>query len=525
MIKLVINNTEVEMPVGASVLAAVRKAGFDVPAMCWNEELEHINSCMLCLVKDAVSGRLFPSCSAKVQSGMQIITDDDEIGEARKTGLELLLSEHVGDCEAPCAIGCPAHMNIPKMNRLIAAEKFDEALKIVKRDIALPTILGHICPAPCEGVCRRRSVDEPVAICLLKRFAGENPETGWQSAFPLNGKRAAIIGAGPAGLSAAYYLRLRGIKVDIFDKAEKPGGKLRTDISHDILPIQVLEKEIDDLLSIGINFSGNTAVDNEIFERLTKEYNVVVLATGIVGDVKNLISQSGAQATVDKRSYQVGQSNVFAIGNVLRSGRLAVRSVAQGKEAAFSISQFLDNEAVIGEPRMFNSRFGKLSEIEIPEYLQGINEGKRVLPDEKTGFTVSQAMEEASRCMNCDCAAIDDCRLREWSDYYNAQQNRFKQELRKPVKRIYKDHQIVFEPQKCIKCGICVKMTEKYGEALGLTFIGRGFDVEIGIPYNESLEDALRKTAEKVAAACPTGALGNVSGMGTGVTGKSESLL
>lgn len=499
------------MPDGASVLAAVRKAGFDVPAMCWNDELEHINSCMLCLVKDAVSGRLFPSCSAKAESGMQIISEDDELAEARRTGLELLLSEHVGDCEAPCVVGCPAHMNIPKMNRLIAAGKFDEALKTVKRDIALPAILGHICPAPCEGVCRRRPVDEPVAICLLKRFTGENPEAGLQPAFPLNGKSAAVVGAGPAGLSAAYYLRMRGIKVDIFDKAEKPGGKLRTDISRDILPAEVLEKEIEDLLSAGIDFFGNKTVDNEIFERLAKEYNVVVLATGITDDVKNFISQGGAKTAVDKKSYQVGQSNVFAIGNALRSGKLAVRSVAQGKEVAFSISQFMDNEPVMGEPRMFNSRFGKLSKIEIPEYLQGINKGNRVLPVEKAGFSVSQAMEEASRCMNCDCAAIDDCRLREWSDYYNAQQNRFKQELRKPVKRIYKDRQIVFEPQKCIKCGICVKMTEKYGEALGLTFIGRGFDVEIGIPYNESLEEALQKTAGKVAAACPTGALENVS--------------
>ena len=93
--------------------------------------------------------------------------------EARKTALELLLSEHVGDCEAPCQITCPAHMDIPLMNRLLARGKFAEALQVVKKDIALPSVLGRICPAPCEGACRRRSVDEAVSICLLKRFAGD----------------------------------------------------------------------------------------------------------------------------------------------------------------------------------------------------------------------------------------------------------------------------------------------------------------------------------------------------------------
>ena len=212
MIKLKINNKPAEVPDGTTVLKALRGAGFDVPALCWDDELdEHINSCMLCLVKDHASGRMFPSCSAKVHEGMQIITDDEELSEARQTGLELLLSEHVGDCEAPCQLGCPAHMNIPRMNRLIAAGKFADSLKVVKRDIALPAVLGRICPAPCEGACHRRTVDEAVSICLLKRFVGDENDLHPWPVPPLNGKRVAVIGAGPAGLSAAYYLRMNGV--------------------------------------------------------------------------------------------------------------------------------------------------------------------------------------------------------------------------------------------------------------------------------------------------------------------------
>ena len=130
--------------------------------MCYLEGTEHFTSCMVCLVKDAHTGRLFASCSVPVSEGQNIITNDAETTESRKAALELLLSEHVGDCEAPCQLVCPAHMNIPLMNRLIAKGDFARALEVVKRDIALPSILGRICPAPCEAGCRRKQVDEAV---------------------------------------------------------------------------------------------------------------------------------------------------------------------------------------------------------------------------------------------------------------------------------------------------------------------------------------------------------------------------
>ena len=93
-----------------------------------------------------------------------------EAAKSRKEALELLLSDHVGDCEAPCVPSCPANMNIPLMNRLIAEGKFDESLKVVKETIALPLILGYICPAPCEKACRRGQIDDPVSICILKKY-------------------------------------------------------------------------------------------------------------------------------------------------------------------------------------------------------------------------------------------------------------------------------------------------------------------------------------------------------------------
>ena len=112
--------------------------------MCFLTGYSNHPSCMICLVKDRISGRLIPACATKVTEGMDIITEDDELYETRKKALELLMSDHVGDCEAPCRMACPAFMDIPGMNRLIAAGKFREALVKVKEDIALP-IIPRLC--------------------------------------------------------------------------------------------------------------------------------------------------------------------------------------------------------------------------------------------------------------------------------------------------------------------------------------------------------------------------------------------
>ncbi|HKL33052.1 MAG TPA: FAD-dependent oxidoreductase, partial [Tangfeifania sp.] len=330
MIRLKINSKEIEVEEGTSVMKAAEKMGIEVPNLCWYDELEHFTSCMLCLVKDESNGKLFPSCSVKATEGRSVITDDDEIKEARQTALELLLSEHVGDCEAPCQLGCPAHMNIPLMNRLIAAGKFDESLEVVKRDIALPAVLGRICPAPCEGACHRKTLDEAVSICLLKRFVGDEGEMPELKPAENTGKKVAVVGAGPAGLAAAYYLQLKGVQVTLFDKAEKAGGQLRTEISEEKLPREALDKEIEAILKTGVDFQGGKAIDNESFKSMQNQFDAWIIAAGTVTDDSN---KFGLKATpkgiaADRNTYQTSEKNVFAIGNVLRSSKLAVRSVA-----------------------------------------------------------------------------------------------------------------------------------------------------------------------------------------------------
>lgn len=511
MIKLKINNTEIQVEEGTSVMKAAQAMGIDVPNMCWHDELEHFTSCMLCLVKDKSNGKLFPSCSVKATEGLDVETDDSEIKDARQTALELLLSEHVGDCEAPCQIACPAHMNIPQMNRLIAAGKFDESLAVVKRDIALPAVLGRICPAPCEGACHRKTVDEPISICLLKRFVGDEGAEPEIIPATKTGKKVAVIGAGPAGLAAAYYLQMKGIQVTLLDKNEKAGGFLRTAISEEILPREVLDKEIEAILKTGVEFQGGKDITKEVFETLKKDFDAVVIATGTVPENADFFGLNATSKGIvsDKDSYQTSEKNVFAIGNVLRSSRLAVRSVGQGKEVAFSVLQYFNGQEPKGEPRIFNSRFGKLVVDEFAEYIKESVEGKRIFPEAggHSSFSKEEAIAEAERCLHCDCRAIDNCKLREYSNQYNVDQKRFKTSERRYITKQMNHGSVVYEPQKCIKCGICVRLTEKHGEKYGFTYIGRGFDVEIGIPFNEELKVGLSKIAVKVAEGCPTGAI------------------
>ncbi|MCB0547117.1 MAG: (2Fe-2S)-binding protein [Phaeodactylibacter sp.] len=514
MIRFKVNEKEVEVAEGAYLFKALQALGHDIPHLCYYEGLEHYTSCMLCLVKDARTGTLIPSCSLKVQPGMEIITDDEEVFEARKTGLELLLSDHVGDCEAPCTKACPAHMDIPRMNRKLQKGEINEALEIVLKDIALPGVLGRICSAPCEKICRRKDIDEPVSICLLKRYAGDfglyeisppaHPDPG------LQGKQAAIIGSGPAGLAAAYHAQLRGIQCTIFDKEAIAGGQLRA-IDDAILPNEVLDKEIEFIKKSGIHFRLGEEINQETFLRLRTDFDAVVIATG---PMEEPLRQWGVETykqgiQVNKHTYETNLPGVFAIGSVLKPMKMAVKSLGHGKEASFCVAQYLKGEEVKGEPGIFNSRFGRILPEEVEEFLKESTDHHRIEPiyGRSKGLKLEEVAEEAARCLHCDCRKIEACKLRLYADVYRADQKRFGGEARKVVKKVIENGPALYEPEKCVKCGICVRLTARHQEAYGMTFIGKGFEIEIGIPFNEELRKGFDDIAEEVIRACPTGAL------------------
>jgi ferredoxin len=511
MIRFSINGKTIETRKGTTILQAASEAGIAIPSMCFLEKTDHFPSCMICVVHNAADGRLLPSCSTLAESSMKIQTDDAEVLEARKTGLELFLSDHVGDCEAPCQTNCPAYMDIPLMNRLLTSGKVHEALRVIKHDIALPAVLGRICPAPCERACRRRDVDEPVSICHLKRYVADEDlllENPFQPEIEApNGKSVGIIGTGPAGLSAAYFLLQKGYRCVLYDKNQLPGGALRYAIPEEKLEKSVLDQEIEIIRKMGAEFIMNHGIGENGLPELQNRHDCLIIATGESDASFDGLSKRLKSFITERNTHQTSLSGVFAIGSAIKPGRVAIRAVAHGKEAAFAVDQFLHNEVVIGEHRIFNSRFGRLIDGEIQEYSKESVNGPRITTEDSRGFTVEEMRKEAARCMHCDCRKKDNCKLRIYSEKYGAVQRRYFPEERKLVRKIFKNKPVVYEPEKCIKCGICVRITTKYKEKLGLTFIGKGFDVEVGVPFDQEDFNALEKTAILCAENCPTGAL------------------
>lgn len=510
MIKLKIDNREIIAEEGMTILETARNAGIDIPEMCNNSESGHFASCMVCLVKEKGSSAMIPSCSSKVREGMDIVTIDTEIEEARKTSLDLLLSEHTGDCEAPCRIACPANMDIPLMNSCLAAGLTDMALETVLNDIVFPSVLGRICPAPCEGACHRKGFDAPVSVCILKRFAGDRGSVKpYQAA--MTGRKAAIIGSGIGGLSAAFYLQLKGISSTLFDKNPLPGGALRYEIDDKRLDKKVLDRETDFILSTGVRIVPDTLIDKNRFRELKEEYDAVVVATGnLSAETAGWgLDNDGTRITVSKKAYRTSIPKVFAIGNVIRSTRLAILSAAQGKEVAFSIEQFLNGSEPTGEPKRFNSRIGRLRAKELELYMKNISREERIEPGDsnKGGYTPEEAMREAARCMHCECLKPEDCKLRILAGRYGVSQRRYGFEERKDIKISGEHGLVIYEPGKCIKCGICVRLAARHGEKPGLAYFGRGYDTEITVPFEEELKSAVRKAGTLIAKACPTGAL------------------
>lgn len=185
---------------------------------------------------------------------------------------------------APCVMACPAHINVQGYVALIGKGKYKEAVELIYENLPLPGVLGRVCPHPCEKVCRRTEKDQPISICKLKRFAADQVDYSTLTIPEISPReeKVAIVGSGPAGLSAAYYLALKGYKATILESASVLGGWLRVGIPEYRLPRDVLEKEINHILSLGVEAKTNTAVgkDLSIDDLKNQGFKAVFLAVG-----------------------------------------------------------------------------------------------------------------------------------------------------------------------------------------------------------------------------------------------------
>jgi ferredoxin len=535
-VSLSIDGRSVSVAHGTSVLDAARSLGIDIPTLCYLQKCGPLNSCLVCLVR--INGRLVPSCGTVVQPGMMVESETEEVHEARKTALELLFSDHVGDCLSPCNRLCPLGLNIPAMLRQIHSDDLREAVLTIRSALPLAGVLGRLCHHPCEQGCRRGNWDDPAAIRELEKFVTdwearqeengpgtelrlpppeEETELVSSAAAQLSGtgrpktaKRVVIVGAGPTGLSAAYYLNRRGHFVTVADRNAQAGGSLRS-ISEGTLPRAVLDHELVRLASLGIEFKLGVELGEDVrVDGLSRGFDAILITIGEVqaADAPRLgLPMAGACLKADPNSCQTSIPKVFVAGAAAKPVKQLVRAMADGRAAAECIHLYLHGKPVRRPEKVFSSVMGRLEPGELRQFLATANTGGSVVPcDRCAGWNQNEAAAEAARCLHCDCRSSGNCVLQHYAQVYGADASRFRTE-RKRFEQYIQPGGIVFEPGKCILCGICVKLTELAREPLGLTFIGRGFDVRIGAPLNHTIEEGLQKVGAECVKQCPTGAL------------------
>lgn len=292
-IKLNIDGIEVSGFQGQTVLEIAKNNNIEIPTLCHDERVKAYGSCGLCVVEAQGNPKLMRSCATEASNGMIIRTSTKRVLEARTVALDLLMSDHRGDCKGPCTLICPGNTDCQTYVGLIANGQFEEANRVIKENLPFPSSIGRVCPHPCEDSCRRGLVEEPVAIANLKYVAGDKDlELPLEEMYipemkNKTGKTVKIIGGGPAGVSAAYFLLREGHDVVVYDQMPKLGGMLRYGIPQYRLPKNILQKEIDLIEKMGAKFVPNTKIGRDIsFDHIRETSDATIVAIGAWNSTK-----------------------------------------------------------------------------------------------------------------------------------------------------------------------------------------------------------------------------------------------
>jgi formate dehydrogenase major subunit len=286
-----------------TIIDAARANGIHIPALGYDPRVSPPSTIEVAFVEVAVGDNagFVSATSTFVSEGMVVHTDSEALSSYRKIYLQAMLRTHYGDCVAPCVLRCPAHIDIQKYIYHVSSGNFSEALEVIKESNPLPGVCGRVCPHPCESECRRNALDGAVNINGIKRFVAD--WDGYQLlaykpvCMPDTGIRVAVIGAGPAGLTAAYFLRRKGHQVTIFEMHEAAGGMLRWGIPYYRLPEKQLDAEIQSILDLGIGIQYNKKLGRDFTLESLKSEGFAAVFIGLGAQKATAIGVEGEGLT------------------------------------------------------------------------------------------------------------------------------------------------------------------------------------------------------------------------------------
>ncbi|MDW3636717.1 FAD-dependent oxidoreductase, partial [Vibrio sp. Vb0667] len=269
---------------GLTLLEAAKVCGVEIPSLCGMNKSNEKIPCDLCVV-EVESGGTKRACDLKVYSGLNVVTQSEQLSEHRRKALNRIMTDHYADCEAPCKTACPAGVDIQSYLYHISQNDHQKAIEVIKRTLPMPLSIGRVCPAFCESECRRSLVDEPIAIRQLKRHAADADLAAHEAYVPekkpAKHRKIAVVGSGPGGLTAGYYLSNEGYDVTVFESMPKAGGWLRYGIPEYRLPKDILDKEIELMCRNGMQVETNKKLGVDFtLSQLSEDYDAVCLAVG-----------------------------------------------------------------------------------------------------------------------------------------------------------------------------------------------------------------------------------------------------